>query len=1189
MKPNIKIFIAFLFLVFSGVHQINGQDISLDVQVKFADGELDRPFVVGDEVVIEITATNNTSDRIDILKVVNRIPSNFVVNSSDLTTPPTEFEATFIDIEPGETQIKSSFDYTIISSGSFIVEVDDEDGLYRAETTVEVAPQADLLVKKLIKTPYANDFLSEGAYTGVNEEFQYKILVTNLGEDTASDIEVRDVLSDSLVLIESSLEPSQILSDNEFVWSIDSLLKGESQEIILTVKALSLGTVLNEVFISSSSLLDKNQENNRSGVSIEIRPLYDLSLSKTLIDSTVDLKEGDFAIFRLELTNDNRVDITDEIIVEDQLPVGYELTNESNLPSNLSYDLDSRKLTWILPNGLIKNTSQGVEFPVQIAFDQSDQEYVNTARIVSDQSLDTDNSNDEASAGQKPIDNFDKRDLSFQFILSPTSYGDNRANVGEEITVSVLISNTGDQMIEAGESSSIFLPDGLDLFSYNSNEMTLEEERLSFSLPSIDSGEFVSFEIKFTVLNQESNYNLVGAILIADDVLVNNIDILEIIPIPVTDLAISHQIFNTIDRGGDFYVGDTLRVVVSAKNLGPSETDENIDVESRLPVSLEYLESLPLGDFNALDKIIKWEIDGLGINESREFEYYAVIVDAEDINITSVVETLDTDPQESNNIQIDTGNTANSSVDLSIEQNMISQERLTTDVIVDFEITLKNSGANRAGNVTIANYIPTGLSPVLESLANNATIVGNSIEWSVEDLSPNEERILLFKARLVGPDLDYINRAEITFSDEFDTDSTPGNLGDRVENLEDDESVITLNFVPVAAADTFEVIQNTSSSLNILSNDDFGFDGPANDEAISFEELPENGELSVNDNATPQDNGDDFIVYKSDADYYGSDRFTYRITDANGDFDIAEVILNIQEDIDGDGIAGEKDLDSDNDGILNSVELGRDTDNDGVDDAFDVDSDNDGVFDVVEAQEYFAGHSGVYDDNGVDLVFSGGIDVLIDSDGDGISDLRDLDSDNDGVSDFIENSDLDFNGFSDFKTGSTWEIIFVDINPFLLLDVQNLTTDFDGDLVYNFRDSDDDDDEILTRDEDFNFDGDWSNDDCDSDGYPDYLDVDSCELVFIKGISPNGLNPDFQSFRIEGLANLYPNFSIQIVNRWGKQVYRYKHNGDPKAEPIWWNGYDSKGDKLPSETYYYILDFNEGNKKPRKDWIYLKW
>jgi uncharacterized repeat protein (TIGR01451 family)/gliding motility-associated-like protein len=82
-------------------------------------------------------------------------------------------------------------------------------------------------------------------------------------------------------------------------------------------------------------------------------------------------------------------------------------------------------------------------------------------------------------------------------------------------------------------------------------------------------------------------------------------------------------------------------------------------------------------------------------------------------------------------------------------------------------------------------------------------------------------------------------------------------------------------------------------------------------------------------------------------------------------------------------------------------------------------------------------------------------------------------------------------------------------------------------------------------------------------------------------------------FSIDNLEALYPNYSMEIFNRWGSQVYEYSHNGNPSTEPRWWNGISdgkwniTEGEMLPPSTYYYIINFNDGDRKPQTGWVYL--
>jgi uncharacterized repeat protein (TIGR01451 family)/gliding motility-associated-like protein len=96
---------------------------------------------------------------------------------------------------------------------------------------------------------------------------------------------------------------------------------------------------------------------------------------------------------------------------------------------------------------------------------------------------------------------------------------------------------------------------------------------------------------------------------------------------------------------------------------------------------------------------------------------------------------------------------------------------------------------------------------------------------------------------------------------------------------------------------------------------------------------------------------------------------------------------------------------------------------------------------------------------------------------------------------------------------------------------------------------------------------------------------------------PEGFTPDGDGindvFEIEHLEVLYPNFSMEIVNRYGNKVYSYKHNGNPGETPQWWTGYSDGrwnlgSDRLPAGTYFYTIYFNNNDRKPQTGWIYLR-
>lgn len=421
---------------------------------------------------------------------------------------------------------------------------------------------------------------------------------------------------------------------------------------------------------------------------------------------------------------------------------------------------------------------------------------------------------------------------------------------------------------------------------------------------------------------------------------------------------------------------------------------------------------------------------------------------------------------------------------------------------------------------------------------------------------------------------------------------------------------VTVDVLPVV--DTFDDSMATGQDqwidIDFMANDN---DLPPGGNLVYS--APLNGSLVWRDNGTAMDPWDDWVTYTPNAAYIGSDSFTYTICDTSSNCSTSTVSIVINP-------AG-ADLDSDDDGILDSFEdLNLDGDNDpatdptdsdgdGIPDYLDIDSDDDGIPDNVEAQtsaDYLPPLGIDMNGNGLDDAYeSGSLGLFpVDSDGDSLPDYLDDDSDNDGVPDRIEGhdhnrdgmpeagligSDKDNDGLDDGYEGTV--VIDSDVNDELDDPVNDLPdTDEDGESDY--RDVDDDEDGKMTLDEDVNKDGDYTNDDIDSNGIPDYLEHNGTEqdLEVFNVVTPNG-DGIHDVLTIRGLED-FPNNTIKIYNRWGVLVYSTR-------------GYNSRSNvfdgtsqgrvtvdpdnKLPVGTYFYILEYEDqgGVQKTLNGYIYL--
>jgi gliding motility-associated-like protein len=428
-------------------------------------------------------------------------------------------------------------------------------------------------------------------------------------------------------------------------------------------------------------------------------------------------------------------------------------------------------------------------------------------------------------------------------------------------------------------------------------------------------------------------------------------------------------------------------------------------------------------------------------------------------------------------------------------------------------------------------------------------------------------------------------------------------------------ATVTVDVLPIVDTldDSVSTEVGTPIDIDILANDN---DLPTTGTLTTTNPL--NGTVTINDGGTPNDPSDDFVTYTPDGGFEGTDTFEYTICDNLGNCDTATVTVIVtpvamtELDSDNDGIADsfeDLNLDGDDDPTTNPT----DTDGDGIPDYLDIDSDDDGIPDNIEAQTTvgYIPPSGVdANDNGIDDAYenNGNLGLIpIDTDGDGIPDYVDDDSDNDGVPDSTEahdfdqdgipdvvwlGSDKDNDGLDDGYEGDTQ--IDDDVND----EIDDPNTDLpdtDQDGIPDYRDTDDDNDGIVTTDEDLDLDGDFSNDDSDEDGTPNYLDPDlgeedEDEVEVFNVITPNG-DGIHDVLRIRNLEN-YPNNTVKIYNRWGVLVFvtkAYNTNGNVFDGTSQGRVTVNQDNKLPVGTYFYVIDYQNdaGISKQLSGYIYI--
>ncbi|WP_446051667.1 DUF7507 domain-containing protein, partial [Zobellia laminariae] len=203
--------------------------------------------------------------------------------------------------------------------------------------------------------------------------------------------------------------------------------------------------------------------------------------------------------------------------------------------------------------------------------------------------------------------------------------------------------------------------------------------------------------------------------------------------------------------------------------------------------------------------------------------------------------------------------------------------------IIDYTITVENTG-----NVTLDNIDLTDTFTDIDSnnltLTNSPTFSSSSLSSLEGTLLPTETATYLASFSITAPVLEtggVINQISVLADSPYgtdDVDDISDNGVDTDGNIEDDA---TISYFPTTEDDTVDICEEGTVDIYMLTNDNFGGNGPSSG-SIFIVSPPSSGTALVNNNTTPSNPVDDYITYSSALGYTGSDSFVYGITDSKG-------------------------------------------------------------------------------------------------------------------------------------------------------------------------------------------------------------------------------------------------------------------------------------------------------------------
>ncbi len=325
-----------------------------------------------------------------------------------------------------------------------------------ANKTIDISPSVDVFVKKYVNNT-APDF---------GEIVKWSIIVSNNGPDIATNVEVKDLLADGLILVKSS-QTKGMYDVKSGIWTIDSLAPETNETLDIYCKVNKLGKILNVASVNSTEY-DWNKSNNDDNESIDVVKVADLSVVKLVNNSNPNYK--DLVKWTIIVKNNGPNDATG-VVVNDLLPNALEYI--SSHPSKGYYNP---------VNGIWDIGDLGVGEELQLNIVSKIIKTGNITNLVSIKGNEKDN-NSTNNNYEKLIYVKPAADLVIEKSVSKQE-----VKVGDLIDYLIEVTNNGPDSSENVKVSELLNPN-LKLVSFKATKGNFDNKNQVLTIDSLASGE----------------------------------------------------------------------------------------------------------------------------------------------------------------------------------------------------------------------------------------------------------------------------------------------------------------------------------------------------------------------------------------------------------------------------------------------------------------------------------------------------------------------------------------------------------------------------------------------------------------------------------------------------------------------------------------------------------------------------
>ena len=562
----------------------------------------------------------------------------------------------------------------------------------------------------------------------VGDAVTYTVTANNHGPDTATNINIRDIIPSGLTNVIVTCSAGTSYSNG--IWTITSLPKDGIATLTIAGKA---GADMAGLTTTNTATRTGQTEYNSQPATSTSSGIYVKKANVVITNAanSSNLNVGQTGTFTVTVTN-NGPDTATNIVINDPLPSGFSASVTGGTYNNG---------VWTI-NSLASQQSVTLTFTGSITPSMAGTNIVNHA-------TETQTEYPPATITDATIH------VNKANIVVTITPSNNRPNVGQSYTYTVTVTNNGDDAA-TGVTVSGAVPAGLTLNDYHISMGSLTSD--GWYIGTLAKDGTATLTVTVTPQSSAAGQDIVAAVTETQNEYPQTTSASSTIHVPKASVVVT----NTANSS-NLNVGQTGTFTITVKNNG-DDTATNIQIHAPLPSGFN-------ADIHGIGSYSNgiWTITSLAKDATATLTFTGTMTPAmAGTNITNhVTETQNeypfTVPVSDAKIHVNKANVA-----ISKTANNVSKAIVNVGDTIKYIITVTNNGPDTATGLKITDLVPSGLSN-LEYIASTGTYSLATGLWDIGTLLNDETATLTITGKITSAmaGLTITNYANITAENEY--------------------------------------------------------------------------------------------------------------------------------------------------------------------------------------------------------------------------------------------------------------------------------------------------------------------------------------------------------------------------------------------------------------------------------------